>query len=215
MAKKATKKFYVVWRGLKPGIYESWDEAKKQVSGFVGAEYKAFTSRKDAEEAFEKSYLDYKGKATTSKKIFSKKELEDIGEPILNSISVDAACSGNPGTLEYRGVYTDTETEIFHRGPYEMGTVNIGEFLAIVLGLAWLKKHKLTMPIYSDSRTAISWVKKKKVNTKLKKTKKNEQLFYAVAQALDWLKNNNYDEIKILKWRTDAWGEIKADFGRK
>ncbi len=215
MPKKVKKKYYVVWRGLKPGIYHSWDEAKAQVSGYVGAEYKAFTTIEDAEEALGKSYLDYKGKTTTSKKVFSKKELEEIGEPILNSISVDAACSGNPGTLEYRGVYTDTETEIFRRGPYEEGTVNIGEFLAIVLGLAWLKKHKLNMPIYTDSRTAMSWVKKKKVNTKLKKTAKNAKLFYAVAKALEWLKNNKYDDIEILKWRTDAWGEIKADYGRK
>ena len=214
MAKKASKKYYVVWLGLKPGIYSSWDEAKKQVSGYVGAEYKAFSTREDAKEAFAKNYLDYKGKATTSKKVFSKKELEEIGEPILDSLSVDAACSGNPGTLEYRGVYTDTETEVFRRGPYEYGTVNIGEFLAIVLGLAWQQKHKLKLPIYSDSRTAMSWVKKKKVNTKLKRTKKNEKLFYALAKALEWLKNNEYD-VEILKWRTDAWGEIKADYGRK
>jgi ribonuclease HI len=214
MAKKSAKKYYVVWRGLKPGIYHSWDEAKEQVSGYVGAEYKSFTSLADAEEAFNGNYLDYKGKATTSKKVFSKKELEEIGDPILNSLSVDAACSGNPGILEYRGVYTETETEVFRRGPYPDGTVNIGEFLAIVLGLAWQQKHKLNMPIYSDSRTAISWVKKKKVNTKLKKSKKNEKLFYAVAQAQEWLKNNKI-EVEILKWRTDAWGEIKADFGRK
>jgi len=214
MAKKASIKYYVVWLGLKPGIYSSWDEAKKQVSGYVGAEYKAFSTREDAEEAFGKNYLDYKGKATTSKKVFSKKELEEIGEPILDSLSVDAACSGNPGTLEYRGVYTDTETEVFRRGPYEYGTVNIGEFLAIVLGLAWQQKHKLNMPIYSDSRTAMSWVRKKKVNTKLKRTKKNEKLFYALAKAVEWLKNNEYD-VEILKWRTDAWGEIKADYGRK
>ena len=214
MAKKASKKYYVVWLGLKPGIYSSWDEAKKQVNGYVGAEYKAFSTREDAEEAFNRNYLDYKGKATTSKKVFSKKELEEIGQPILNSLSVDAACSGNTGTLEYRGVYTDTETEVFRRGPYEYGTVNIGEFLAIILGLAWLQKHKLNMPIYSDSRTAMSWVKKKKVNTKLKRTKKNEKLFYALAKAIEWLKNNEYD-VEILKWRTDAWGEIKADYGRK
>ncbi len=214
MAKRVSKKYYVVWLGLKPGIYSSWDEAKKQVSGYVGAEYKAFSTREDAEEALGKNYLDYKGKATTSKKVFSKKELEEIGQPILDSLSVDAACSGNPGTLEFRGVYTDTETEVFRRGPYENGTVNIGEFLAIVLGLAWQQKHKLKMPIYSDSRTAMSWVRKKKVNTKLKRNKKNEKLFYALAKALEWLENNEYD-VEILKWRTDAWGEIKADYGRK
>jgi ribonuclease HI len=208
MAKK--QKYYVVWNGKKPGIYTNWDDCKKQVHGFDGAQYKSFASLEDAKQAYSKSFweiAELKGKKNLL-------ELKTKKKPILPSISVDAACSGNPGTLEFQGVYTETQTPLFKRGPYKMGTVNIGEFLAIVLGLAWLKKHKLDYPIYSDSTTAIAWIKKKHVNTKLEWTKENEELLKAVHGALKWLKENTYSN-KILKWPTSEWGEIPADYGRK
>ncbi|MBN2615450.1 MAG: ribonuclease H family protein [Bacteroidales bacterium] len=211
MSKKSAKKYYVVWRGFKPGIYTTWDECKKQVTGFDGAQYKSFKSTEEAQQAYEQPYekiREMKGKKNLL-------ELTTDRKPILNSLSVDAACKGNPGILEFRGVYTDTGTELFARGPYNEGTVNIGEFLAIVLALAWLKKNKLKMPIYSDSKTALSWIKKKQVNTKLVWNEKNKELLKAVRNAQQWLKENDISHITILKWETDSWGEIPADYGRK
>ena len=210
MSKTGKKKYYVVWRGIKPGIYNSWDECKKQVEGFEGAQYKSFTDEDEAKRSFDGSYWEItqlKGKKNLQ-------ELTTKEKPILNSISVDAACSGNPGTLEFRGVFTDTETELFKRGPYEMGTVNIGEFLAIILALAWLKKHKLNYPIYSDSKTAIAWIRNKRVNTRLERTAKNVEIFQALDNGVAWLKKNTVT-VKILKWETKIWGEIPADYGRK
>ncbi|UBM62659.1 ribonuclease H family protein [Candidatus Sulfidibacterium hydrothermale] len=209
--KNGKKKYYVVWRGFRPGIYHTWEACKEQINGYERAQYKSFSSLEEARAAFEKSYEEIR-------ELKGKKNLHELTtdkKPILNSLSVDAACKGNPGILEFRGVYTDTGTEIFRRGPYDQGTVNIGEFLAIVLALAWLKKNKLVMPVYSDSRTAIAWVRKKQVNTKLKWTKKNEELLKAVHGALRWLKENDYSNIPILKWETRLWGEIPADYGRK
>lgn len=210
MASKAKKKYYVVWKGLSPGIYESWGECKKQVDGVDGAQYKSFTDKDEALRSFEKSYWEI----TQMKGKKNLQELTTDDKPILNSLSVDAACAGNPGTLEFRGVFTDTETELFRRGPYEMGTVNIGEFLAIILALAWLKKHKLSYPIYSDSKTAIAWVRNKRVNTKLERTAKNTELFKALENAVAWLKVNPVN-VEIIKWKTNIWGEIPADYGRK
>lgn len=89
-----------------------------------------------------------------------------LGKPEMNSIAVDAACSGNPGAMEYRGVETATGREIFRQGPFSEGTNNIGEFLAIVHGLAMLKKMNSDLPLYSDSVNAISWVKKKKAENR-------------------------------------------------
>ena len=128
-------------------------------------------------------------------------------------IAVDAACSGNPGMMEYRGVYLRTGEQIFHYGPV-YGTNNIGEFLAIVHGLALLKQKGLDMPIYSDSRNAQLWVKRKKCKTNLVRNAKTEELFKYIERAENWLKNNTYST-PILKWQTDMWGEIPADFGRK
>ena len=107
-----------------------------------------------------------------------------------------------------------TGQEIFHRGPFPEGTNNIGEFLAIVSGLVYLKQNGLSLPLYSDSRNAIAWVKAKKVATLLKPSAKNKDLFDLLDRAVAWLHNNSYDT-RILKWETKAWGEIPADFGRK
>ena len=211
MAKK--KKYYVVWKGKKPGIYEKWDDCKAMISGFEGAQYKAFPSFSEAKTAFNKSFSDYKGKKPL-KNTLSKEQLALIGSPNMYSIAVDAASSGNPGKMEYRGVDTKTKKILFKMGPFEQGTNNIGEFLALVHGLAFLKQHHSDRIVYSDSKIAIGWVKKKVCRTKLKRNDKNEKLFQLIERAEEWLKKTSYST-PIAKWETKAWGEIPADFGRK
>ena len=208
------KKFYVVWSGRKKGIFTSWNVCKKQIDGFESAQYKSFTGLKEAEIAFSKKYEDYKGK-NTKKPTLSSAEKAAYGEPNLESVSVDAACAGNPGKMEYRGVLTHNKQEIFKKGPYEKGTNNIGEFLALVHGIALLKnKKKEDIPIYSDSRTAISWVKQKRCKTNITFDASNKELLTLIKRAENWLKENTFKN-PILKWETKAWGEIPADFGRK
>lgn len=209
----AKQKFYVVWKGKLPGIYSSWEACKKQIDGYQDAVYKSFKDRTLAEKAFNEGSENYIG---LDERIlnFSDEKRQLIGSPMPNSISVDAACSGNPGVLEYRGVHTSSGREIFRKGPFPEGTVNLGEFLALVHGIAYLKQKMSKKPVYSDSRTAISWVKKKRVNTKLERNIKNDKLFQLVDRALKWLHNNSFDN-QILKWETKYWGEIPADFGRK
>lgn len=209
----AKKKFYVVWKGNKTGVFTSWDICKKHISNFKGAQYKSFLSKEAAEEAFKGNYEDYKGKDTKSVQL-SGEALKKYGKPIIPSISVDAACAGNPGKMEYRGVNTETKKQLFIQGPFEQGTNNIGEFLALVHGLGYLKQRNLNLPIYSDSKIAISWVKKGQCRTNLQITSENKVLFDFVKRAEKWLKENTYTT-KILKWETKAWGEIPADFGRK
>lgn len=208
------KKYYVVWKGKKTGVYTSWNVCKKQITGFEGAQYKAFIDEKEAKIAFTKNYNDYKGK-DTKKKILSAQEKLTYGIPNLESIAVDAACAGNPGIMEYRGVLTKSKKEIFKMGPYKKGTNNIGEFLALVHGLALLKNKKMdTCPIYSDSRTAMSWVQKKQCRTNLFFDENNQEVLDLTKRAEKWLQENSFKN-PILKWETKAWGEIPADFGRK
>ncbi|MBS9773955.1 MAG: ribonuclease H family protein [Tenacibaculum sp.] len=210
----AKNKYYVVWKGRKTGIFSSWSACKEQINGFEGAQYKAFSDKAEAEKAIKKSFFDYKGK-DTKKKTISLKEKEKYGNPILESLSVDAACSGNPGKLEYRGVLTNSKKQVFIQGPFENGTNNIGEFLGIVHGIALLKSKKLDiLPIYSDSKIAIGWVKKKRCNTNIVFNEKNKPLLELIKRAEKWLEENTYKN-PILKWETKAWGEIPADFGRK
>lgn len=214
MAKSKKKKYYTVWKGHHTGVFESWADCKAQIDNFEGAIYKSFSTFDAAKKALKGNYKDYIGKTSKFKSELSEEQLKKIGEPNYNSISVDAASAGNPGKMEYRGVDTKTKKQLFIQGPFEEGTNNLGEFLAIVHGLAFLKKKKSNRIIYTDSKTAISWVKKKKCNTKLQRNDKNKALFELVDRAVNWLKNNTYDTV-IVKWETKAWGEIPADFGRK
>jgi ribonuclease HI len=206
--KKNKSKYYVVWNGYEPGIYKTWTECQQQIKGFPGARYKAFATREDAENAFfdgHDVYITSKAKAKTNP--------ENPG--IQKGYAVDAACSGNPGDMEYRGIDLSTNQEIFRMGVFRKGTNNIGEFLAIVHALALLKRNNDTVtPVYTDSRTAISWVKNKKVKTNLTRTKANIDLFNLVERGIKWLKSNHFEN-QILKWDTKNWGEIPADFGRK
>ncbi len=128
--------------------------------------------------------------------------------------AVDAACSGNPGPMEYQGIDLTTGQRVFHYGPV-YGTNNIGEFLAIVhaLALAWQRKLP-GLTIYSDSYNAILWVKKRKCKTTLQRTEQTEQLFQVIARAEQWLQTHDYQN-PVLKWQTKEWGEVPADFGRK
>ncbi len=205
----AKVKFYVVWKGRQPGIYRDWESCKKMVEGFDGASFKSFTSLAEAENAFV-------SKPTPAPKLKSVKKISTaINKSIIitPSISVDAACSGNPGVMEYQGVDTHTKEVLFHQ-KYPLGTNNIGEFLALVHGLAFLKKNNSDIPIYSDSENALLWIKNKKCKTTLVKDHRTSALFETIARAEEWLKNNTWKN-QLLKWETEKWGEIPADFGRK
>ncbi|MEI6554800.1 MAG: ribonuclease H family protein [Paludibacter sp.] len=206
-------KFFVVWEGKEPGIYRSWDDCKRQIHGYEGAIYKGFSTEAEAREAMVSPCWDYIGKNAKAKKP-TVEEIARVGMPNFESISVDAACSGNPGLMEYRGVYTKTGEEIFRQGPFKDGTNNVGEFLALVHGLAFLKQKNSTLPVYTDSKTALAWIKTKKARTKLDKTGNNAILFELIQRAEKWLADNQYST-QVFKWETEVWGEIPADFGRK
>jgi ribonuclease HI len=207
-----TSKFYVVWSGHKPGIYDSWDECQKQIKNYPNAKFKGFPTRAAAEKAYDSKFDGFKSKSSKTKTLFNLPD--DQPKPVYPSIAVDAACNSTTGQMEYQGVDTKSKRLIFHQGPYLDGTNNIGEFLAIVHALALLKKSKSSLPIYTDSMTAITWVRNRRANTKLIKSTENEILFELIARAEKWLKENIWKN-PILKWETPIWGEIPADFGRK
>jgi len=212
MAKSSKSKYYVVWVGQKPGIYRSWPECQAQVVGFPNAKYKSFKTLNEAEDAYNQKATDHIIRKSNSPKTNVHQYSKEI---IADSISVDAACSGNPGIMEYRGVHTISKEQIFIKGPYNEGTNNVGEFLALVHGLAYLKKeNNAHTVIYTDSKTAMAWVRNKKIKTTLKQTAQNKSLFELMDRALLWLHKNEYST-EILKWKTSTWGEIPADFGRK
>lgn len=210
------KKYYVIWEGRATGVFDSWEECKLYTENYPGAKFKAYPSQEAAVEAYRGDPAEQLGLlksiATYTPPVVSYDAIPEINQ---DSLAVDAACSGNPGPVEYKGVWVRTGQTIFQAGPFEGGTNNIGEFLALVHGLALLKRQgRPTVPIYTDSRTARAWVRNRKVKTTLERVPQNEPLFELVDRALVWLERNTFAN-PILVWDTRAWGEIPADFGRK
>lgn len=217
------KKYYVVWVGRQPGVYDDLADALEQVDDYPGASFKSFTSPAEATEAYRK------GSAKADENDISnllleaqRKNMPQNGkadymsnpEIDLDGWAVDAACSGNPGKMEYRGVELMTGRELFKVGPFEQSTNNIGEFLAIVHALSLMFARGEKHTIYSDSKTGMAWVRNRKVKTQLERNAKTEKSFQLMERALSWLNSHSYD-VKIRKWETERWGEIPADFGRK
>ena len=220
-------KWYVVWVGKSPGVYGDWSGCKAQVDGVPEAKYKSYPTREEAERAYamgwKKAFAEARGEKAA-------REAAGAGEGAgarsggesgsgaagyeLDSICVDAAASGNPGPVEYQGVDTRTGERLFHYGPIPKGTNNLGEYLAIVHALAYLKRIGSAKTIYSDSQTAIKWVRDKRPATTLPRDETTEEIWRLVDRATAWLRENTYRN-KILKWDTERWGEVKADFGRK
>lgn len=209
-------KFYVVWSGRNPGVYDHWEACKKEIDGCKGAKYKGFPDRLSAETAFRQGPGQYWGRDVAPMVDLSKA----AEKPLTPAIAVDAACSGNPGKMEYQGVFVDFGVQpansypLFKSQVFPNGTNNIGEFLAIVHALALQKKKGWKYPVYSDSVNAQLWVRQKKCKTKLVRSDKNDYLFQLVGRAEKWLAENAV-EVPVLKWKTEIWGEIPADFGRK
>ena len=208
------KKFYVVWKGTAPGVYATWAECESAIRGYPNARYKSFPTRESAERALREGPDRYWGTDTFVSSL-SEDELAAIGQPITNSMCVYAAWNTDTKAMEYRGVWYHNRSIAFQRGPFQNATNNIGEFLAIVHALALMTKQSIDWPVYSDSQTAISWVRNRTVRSKsMEKGETSKQVNDLVARALRWLRQNNYNNA-VLKWETEAWGEVPADFGRK
>ena len=210
------KKFYVVWNGYATGVFDSWEECQLQTKGYPGAKYKSFDSQEAAVEAYRGDPAEQiELLASIAKHRPAPVNYESFPDIRLDSLAVDAACSKNPGPVEYQGVWVRTGERIFHVGPIEGGTNNIGEYLALVHGLALLQSQgRPNTPIYTDSRTARAWVRNRQPKTTLPRTPQNERLFEMIERATAWLNANPLTN-PILTWDTPAWGEIPADFGRK
>ena len=216
------KKYYVVFKGHNPGVYDDWGDAQEQIQGYVNPVYKGFASSAEASAAYRR----FVEKSDPSLGAFlaqaSAQALPQPGKPDyftnpevdLDAWAVDASCLGNPGRMEYRGVELMTGRVIFTVGPFDDATNNIGEFLAIVHAMALMTNQGKFHNIYSDSVSGMAWARTHKVKTQLKPTERNQKVFELMARAVTWLNTHQFPA-KVLKWQTERWGEIPADFGRK
>lgn len=210
-------KVYVVWSGRETGVFDNWDDCKPLVVGVKGAKYKSFKgiTHAEAERILADGPEQYYGTGTKKEKEPAPNYDQAKASISPDAIAVDASSQGNPGRMEYRGVYVETGDEVFHSLVYPRGTNNIGEFLAIVHALAWQEQMGYFVPIYSDSRNAIRWVQNKVCKTKLPRDDRTEELFRHIDRAILWLQRHDLTKYDLRKWPTEVLGEIPADFGRK
>lgn len=219
-------KYYVVWEGREPGVYDSWEECQLQIDHFPGARYKAFKTADEAVAAYRgrtsdqlgiiRSILTHTPDAVLPHKAPAYRPPSHPGIR-LDAIAVDGACSANPGPMEYRGVRVSTGEELFHVGDKTplYGTNNIAEFLALIHVAALLKKNgDTTTPIYTDSKNTFAWLRRGASRTTLQREPRTEATLELLRRADAWLAQNKIEN-PILKWKTEEWGEIPADFGRK
>lgn len=216
----ADRKFYVVWEGREPGIYDNWDDCQEQVEGYPGAKYKSYTSQTAATEAYRGDparQLTFARELGKHIGAAAKVDYTAIPGIRLDAVAVDGACSRNPGPTEYRGVRVADGVEIFRMGPFDGGTNNLGEYIAIIHMAALLdKRGDHSTPIYSDSRTALSWVRAGHSRSTVISGPGNARIMELLRRADSWLAaHGGRIANPLLKWDTDNWGEIPADFGRK
>lgn len=223
-----SKRYYVVFNGRQPGVYDDFSDAMEQVDGFEGALFKSYASSAEAADAYRRSCHKSESRdlgsllinasarknEKTEDRIETKTDYFAFPEIDLRGWAVDASCMGNPGVMEYRGVELMSGKELFRVGPFRKGSNNIGEFLAIVHALALMAQKGEKHTIYSDSVTGMAWVRNKRVKTQIPRDADTEPVFRMMERAMVWLNTHHYD-VKILKWDTDRWGEIPADFDRK
>ena len=213
-------KVYIIFAPLEwKGIYYTWEDCKGALDRCRGQghSFSSFKKLTDAQEALRcgtlRSYKEKKAKT----KAWLDPALPADCRVQLPCLVVDAACSGYPGPVEYRGVVLPEEYEAFRCGPYVSGTNNIGEYLAIVTGLRWLEQNTLSFPLYSDSRCAIGWVKGHgNCNSHLETI--GPELTDLVARAERWVHsspNSRKLTQRVRKWETVRWGEVPADYGNK
>lgn len=124
-------------------------------------------------------------------------------------IVCDAAHSEKKQITEYQGFVLETGEKIFY---HEIGyqTTNIGEFLALVDSIKWvIENDYFPKVIYSDSVTAIAWVREMRTASK----KKNKDLYKA--EIFLQVFEEAIKDIEIIHWNSKIWGENPADFGNK
>lgn len=211
------RKFYVVFQGYQPGVYDNWEDAKAQVDGFHGAEYKSYDNCTAATNAFRKrmDVDEMKFYTFLTEQRADRPDYSAFPEIQLNAIAVDAACNRNPGgDVEYQGVIVGTGERIFHVGPYPGGTNNIGEYIGLVHALALLaQRGDRVTPVYSDSKTALAWLRNRHSRTAVQ-LPADSKLRNLLDRADAWVSTHTLYN-PVYKWNTEEWGEIPADFGRK
>jgi len=160
------KKFYVVWRGVKTGVFHDWPTTHALVDGFAGAQYKSFPTLSEAEAAF-RGGAPARGSAatTTSTPRVVRTDHADAVAASDTVIFCDGACDPNPGKAgSGMAVYRAGELDSLWYGAYNpTGTNNTAELNALLQALMLASTEiqaGKTVQVRSDSSYGLNAVTK-------------------------------------------------------
>ncbi len=171
-----SKKYYVVWKGAKTGVFDSWAEVKMLTAGRSDAQFMGFATKKEAEQGFQSTYAKALMKRSLSKGGNSQptnlnKSKQTSAESTSGNTSYDiniycdGACSPNPGKAGTGiAVYHKQQLEALWYGLYEAeGTNNTAELNGMLEALKMAEGHiqqKSSVQILSDSKYSIDCITK-------------------------------------------------------
>jgi ribonuclease HI len=159
------KKFYVVWRGVKTGIFHDWPTTHALVDGFAGAQYKSFPTLSEAEAAFRNGAPPRSPATGPGKPRVVRTDHADAVTASDTVIFCDGACDPNPGKAgSGMAVYRAGKLAELWYGAYNpAGTNNTAELNALLQALM-LAKTELdadkSVQVRSDSSYGLNAVTK-------------------------------------------------------
>ncbi|OUR62842.1 ribonuclease HI [Colwellia sp. 39_35_sub15_T18] len=173
-----SKKFYVVWKGAKTGVFSTWAEVQNHTQGRSDAQFMGFPSKVEAEAAFASTYtkalmkrsLANKGNSksnTITKKSPSSSDSKPVNETPTAEIQIycDGACSPNPGKSGTGlALYQQGKVSALYYGLYNPnGTNNTAELNGMLMSFKLAQKQLQTVSkvqILSDSKYSIDSITK-------------------------------------------------------
>lgn len=165
MSKSSKKTYYAVHKGYNPGIYSTWKDCEKEIKKFIGAEFKKFDTKEDAEEFVKSGYGTIKPKSLTKKVNADKanndkieEECDDVPEDEKIYIYTDGSfIRGKPDIAGY-GIYIPSkELRIALPLINQKITNNRAELTAIIESINYLDEDDLKKKIciFTDSQYSI------------------------------------------------------------
>lgn len=154
----APKKYYAIACGRTPGIYDTWAAAQAQVTGYPGAKFKGFPTRKEAEAWIKNpTYSRTPGKTARS----AGPSIEDTS-PGNGEVTIytDGGARFNPGPGGYGIVQICNGERKELTGGFRMTTNNRMELMGCIVALRELEHRDKKITLYSDSSYVVNGITK-------------------------------------------------------
>lgn len=136
----------------------------------------------------------------------------------MQGVFVNCKCEDNPGIAKFQ-LYDLNLKKVLTVSDNFYCSNDLTEFLGLVNSIYYCF-HNNHEHLFSNSETAISWIRKKKYRSNLIRTKETEITWDKINKALKWLKTLEYTDksgsfrdpstkkiVYVHKWLESEWGK--------